>query len=138
MSAQMVEVLVFELKGKALAYAVALAEGYTPTDEPQAMMDTIEGRARHVWIHPMLGTVVVVGTDDYRPQERWAEGGPLMDAYRVGFALYPESYFACTGLNDVYGSAYGETHLIAACRAIVAANLGDRVQVPAELVKGGA
>jgi len=72
-------------------------------------------------------------TERYNPWEDWASGGDLIEKYRVGFGLYSDSFFAVTGLNDLSGDADGSTHLIAACRAIVAARLGDTAQVPKEL-----
>ncbi len=35
----------------------------------------------------------------------------------------------------ISGCSYGDTYLIAACRAIVTAKLGETVNVPAELIK---
>ncbi|WP_110946448.1 phage protein NinX family protein [Pseudomonas bohemica] len=70
----------------------------------------------------------------YQPSEDWRDGGPLIEKHRVGFAIYPEHYFAATGLNDSSGTGDGPTHLIAACRAIVASVLGETVSVPKELV----
>lgn len=70
----------------------------------------------------------------YNPHEDWLLGGKLIEKYRVGFGLYSDYFFAVTGLNDLPGDADGSTHLVAACRAIVAAKLGDTVQVPKELM----
>jgi hypothetical protein len=70
----------------------------------------------------------------YNPHEDWLLGGKLIEKYRVGFGLYSDYFFAVTGLDDLPGDAEGTTHLIAACRAIVAAKLGDTVQVPKELM----
>ena len=71
----------------------------------------------------------------YSPSMDWAVGGPLIRSHRMGFGIYPDGFFACVGLDDLSGSASGPSHLIAACRAIVAAKLGDTVQVPKELIQ---
>lgn len=70
----------------------------------------------------------------YNPHDDWGLGGKLIEKYRVGFGLYSDYFFAVTGLDDLPGDADGSTHLVAACRAIVAAKLGDTVQVPKELM----
>ncbi|MBB4817084.1 hypothetical protein HNP29_000441 [Pseudomonas alcaligenes] len=71
----------------------------------------------------------------------WSQGGPLIHKHAV--ALEPADKYAEYGNDwmaemvghdsDLYVEA-GPTPLIAACRAIVAANLGDEVQIPAELL----
>ena len=73
----------------------------------------------------------------------WAQGGPLIEKYRPDLQTTRSSEIAAylnKDVNDpgplIYGR--GETYLIAACRAIVAAKLGDVVSVPAELVGGAA
>jgi hypothetical protein len=76
----------------------------------------------------------------YSPSTEWDQGGALI--HRYGCDLN------CVASANCWESACwdddlptpdlhlmeGETPLIAACRAIVAAKLGDTVQVPAELV----
>jgi hypothetical protein len=70
----------------------------------------------------------------YNPHEDWLLGGKLIEKYRVGFGLYSDYFFAVTGLDDLPGDADGSTHLVAACRAIVAAKLGETVHVPKGLM----
>jgi len=82
----------------------------------------------------------------WSPSTDWAQGGPLLDEHCKGFGCVQNS------LNSNwrafgYGNgkpfdqdrqqrlASGPSILIAACRAIVAAKLGDVVIVPAELVE---
>ena len=69
----------------------------------------------------------------YNPHEDWLLGGKLIEKYRVGFGLYSDYFFAVTGLDDLPGDADGPTHLVAACRAIVAAKFGETAHVPKEL-----
>lgn len=123
----LIEVKTADLAGEALGWTVGMAEGLT------LYLDTpIYGNGWRVFvIHRAEATERY---ERYTPWESWALGGPLIQKYRVGFGLYSDSFFAVTGLDDVPGDADGSTHLIAACRAIVAARLGDTVQVPKELM----
>lgn len=111
----MIEVKTAELSGPALDWAVAKAECFD-----------VEIPARDVVWSKYGGC--------YSPSINWEQGGALVHEYRIAFALYPDLYFAALGHNEFSGTAMGETHLIAACRAIVAAKLGETVQVPAELL----
>ena len=72
--------------------------------------------------------------DPFQPSTRWKDGGPLIEKFKIGFGVYSDAFFAVVGLNEMSGAENGSTHLIAACRAIVAANLGDTVRVPKELL----
>ena len=74
----------------------------------------------------------------YMPSNNWATCGPLIEKYRISFVTIGtgpedeqgnEPIVALTsGLH--YKACQGKTHLVAACRAIVAARLGDEVDVP--------
>jgi hypothetical protein len=68
----------------------------------------------------------------YSPSTKWAQGGPLIDqhASTVTQAAYDAGWWAHIG-NHI---GEGKTPLIAVCRAIVAAKIGDVVGVPAELI----
>lgn len=74
---------------------------------------------------------------EWSPSTDWSQGGPLIEKYRVGFSVYSDQYsethFASIGY-PAQGSGSGQTHLVAAMRAIVAAKLGDEVDVPEGLV----
>lgn len=73
----------------------------------------------------------------YAPHEDWAQGGPLIDQFDVMFEVaadvYGASYYAY--LEGVASTSeapfplgqYGETRLIAACRAIVESVYGSTV-----------
>ncbi|MDN5519157.1 DUF2591 domain-containing protein [Pseudomonas sp.] len=121
------EVKTADLVGEALGWAVGTAEGLdlfmAPPEygNPWRVFARYQGQA-------------IEHTKRYNPWEDWAVGGPLLANYRVGFGLYSDSFFAVTGLDELPGDADGSTHLVAACRAIVAAKLGDTVQVPKELM----
>ena len=74
----------------------------------------------------------------YAPSTDWAQGGPLIEVHQIelewdgsdGKALWWKATH-----QDIVQFQMGETPLIAACRAIVAAHLGEVVSVPAELVE---
>ena len=61
------------------------------------------------------------------PSTNWSQGGPLIERYYIDIESGPWSAY--------YGgqTMHGDSPLIAACRAIVAAKLGDVVEVPEEL-----
>lgn len=70
----------------------------------------------------------------------WSQGGPLIDKFMITGGTDSGDdrliYWAYAGVaRDGFPCLEGESFLIAACRAIVAAKLGDEVQVPAELVQ---
>lgn len=123
----LIEVKTSDLSAEALGWAVSKAERLdvflAPPEygNPWRVFARYQGQA-------------IEHTKRYNPWEDWAVGGPLLANYRVGFGLYSDSFFAVTGLDELPGDADGSTHLIAACRAIVAAKLGDTVKVPKELM----
>lgn len=137
----MIEVKTAELAGPALDWAVAEAEGIQRfvmgNDWPgNSAVDDAADRDRVV-ICNLIGRLVVARggwSDEWKPSASWAQGGPLIDKHRMSFWGGENYVYAvCAG-----GEGYGLTHLIAACRAIVAAKLGDTVRVPATLTEGGA
>ncbi len=123
----LIEVKTADLAGEALAWAVGKAEGLDVRLAPPIYGNPWRVFARYTG-------EVTIRDARYNPHESWAVGGPLLPKHRIGFGLYPNAYFACTGVNDDAGEASGPTHLVAACLAIVAAKLGDTVQVPKELI----
>lgn len=83
----------------------------------------------------------------WNPSADWSQGGPLIEKYmrELSLAIAPyRDFFEATNTDAADGFStpgnvpaiysYGSTPLIAACRAIVAARLGDTVRVPAELL----
>lgn len=77
----------------------------------------------------------------YWPSQDWAQGGPIIQAERISIfceAGESASFASCNieeGSNHWYVPfrVYGDTSLIAACRAIVIDKLGDIVEIPQEL-----
>lgn len=138
---QFVEVKTAELTGPALDWAVAMAEGWE-ADRPQDGQVRKNGVYRLVGSRPSRSTV----SPDwfYDPSTNWAHGGPLLDRHAtmvlshdhssevmIGGFWNPSREAACEKKSP---SADGPSILVALCRAIVSAKLGDVVQVPAELV----
>ncbi|MDL4862073.1 DUF2591 family protein [Halomonas elongata] len=102
-----------ELMGPALDWSVAKAQG------------------DHCVINAGFFEKVRFSTD-------WSQGGPLIERY-IGATQYEgdrdpiEPFYAETRCENMEAYANGPTPLIAAMRAIVAAELGDEVDVPDEL-----
>lgn len=117
-----IEVKTADLTGPALDWAVWLADFGEPGEPCR--------RAGLIW---------TAMNEYWSPSTDWSQGGPLIEKH--GVELAPP-----TSEGDWWGAAVwkakarflldGENPLIAACRAIVAAKLGDMVSVPAELVGG--
>ena len=141
---QMIEVKVSELIGPALDWAVANAIGAdieikANYVEINHLVDRPDGSRSRVW-------------EPFKPSTNWSQGGPLIHKYEIIF--FRTQYLKGRGrgkfLSATIGFAQtvskenakqwadigsGFPHLIAACRAIVEAKLGDTVQVPADLVE---
>lgn len=101
--------------------------------EPAVILDLM-GK---LWFEASLRSV------PWSPSADWSQGGPLIEKHRMDFT-FDRDGLVFAYLCDENGielpsshkwEAFGPTHLIAACRAIVAAHLGEVVSVPAELVE---
>lgn len=128
---QFVEVKTAELAGAALDWAVAMAEGWE-SYRPEAGWIKSQFQKRVVGPIPVFGDLHT----HYSPSTEWAHGGTLIDKYNIwlsGPIGDRKEWSAAIDLNNE--EMRGETALIALCRAIVAAKLGDVVQVPVELVR---
>ncbi len=139
----MIEVKTAELSGAALDWAVAQVDGVKTM-----MMAPRNGEPKQPFA--LFGSLALsVGGDDqssYAPSTCWHCGGPLIEKYNIqtsyngdGFPRSPTGKYWCAYVCKPHGpeerpSGGGPTPLIAACRAICAAKLGDTVQIPAELL----
>lgn len=125
---QFVEVKTAELIGPALDWAVAEADGLRPYPHKGGFW-VLDGKTN--------APLPLFSTD-------WAQGGKLVDEYRPDLMFVPEQkkygrefavyLFNNDGDEQEPISGHGQTYLVALCRSIVAAKLGDVVKVPAELV----
>ncbi|MBC3948331.1 phage protein NinX family protein [Pseudomonas folii] len=125
----LVEMKTADLTGEALNCSVAKALGlHVYLAEPHYM------NAHRVMVRYTPEGCHFEQEKRFQPSTDWAQGGELIDKYEIVFAFFPddaERYWAsCCSMS---GEEYGPTHLIAACRAIVASVLGDTVSVPKEL-----
>ncbi|MBU0792063.1 MAG: DUF2591 domain-containing protein [Gammaproteobacteria bacterium] len=145
----MEDVQVSSLVGSALNWAVfcAIYKGMQPTINvteagshkmPRAMKPLQFPR------HVSLSYTGAYGVEcRWNPQGDWDECGPLIGRFNIDFTVERKDLIYASVCDDsgipvmpgeVHG-AFGPTHLIAACRAIVASHLGEVVSVPAELVE---
>jgi len=121
MTAKMVEVKTAELEGAALDWAVGIAAGFA--------VGVFHGA---VYRSDLPGDSYGPGPK-WQPSTDWAQGGPLIEPnpwalpYRATHRYHIGAFEACTPGGFPHN---GKTPLIAACRAIVAAKLGDSVMVP--------
>ena len=122
----MTKIKTSELQGAALDWAVAEAVGH------QDIRVTVDDDVMVVKQDQKLPGLVEF--DYFAPSTNWSQCGPLIESAGVLIGHYLDigGWYA-----DLEGAAVyrdGPTPLIAACRAIVAAKLGDEVDVPEELV----
>lgn len=142
---QFVEVKAAELVGLALDWAIGevLVAAGEMTRGPMAIgLPYLSGRfvfgaGKETRLHLKDGSKHIEHGcgSPWEPSSDWGQGGPLRDKYDVGIEPgVPDGFpYAYVPGRDLDGSR-GETALIAICRAIVSANLGGVVKVPAELV----
>ena len=139
----MIEVKTAELSGPALDWAVGIATG--GEQKPYQFADNIYAPFWEAWVFPDG-----YACSRWSPSTDWSQGGPLIEKYRVTIGAPDlmnsglwEAFIGAyaqvdsCGVADLFGSheGFGDSPLIAACRAIVAATLGDPVSVPEELVQ---
>lgn len=126
----LIEVKTADLAGEALGWAVGTAEGLELILAPPEYGNPWRVFARY-------RASATEHTKRFNPWEDWAVGGPLIEKRMVSLHC-PQS------TDDVWDGwvitdkgefcQAGDSALIAASRAIVAAKLGDTVQVPKELI----
>ncbi|MFV5926751.1 phage protein NinX family protein [Klebsiella aerogenes] len=131
----MVKVKTADLTGRALDWAAFCAAwpGATPTIEVYPTSKVNTG----------LGEIDVPGgvalsyegsyrwKDYWRPTKNWEQAGRLIDRFDIDINPTYPGYFACAKMGM---RASGDTRLIAVCRALVLAKLGDEVDIPDELI----
>lgn len=122
-------VQVAALERQALSYAVAVTQGLF--EQLDWCFDEDE-EGNSVFFN--------IWTEDegsYRPDHLWEVGGPLIQSEQIDLQWNGSdglaSWWEATHQDRAYRQI-GDTPLIAACRAIVAARFGDTVSVPKELL----
>lgn len=121
----MVRVKTAALTGEALDWVVASIQGWV----------AVSVKDREVRKGDRYRTIGDASDVGLSYSTRWEHGGPLIDKYALAFEcdVIPSDDRFCAwgqGIED----AYGPTHLVAACRAIVAAKFGETVEIPQELL----
>lgn len=127
----LIEVKTADLVGAPLDWAVAMAEGYKQDTENHLTIISPRGVFTSVSIR---GAAEGFG---FRPSTNWDQGGPLIEKHMVSLHCpqHDGDFWAAWITDNDKDVAQGaEQALPAACRAIVAAKLGDTVQVPKELM----
>ena len=126
----LIEVNTAELMGEQLAWAVAKAEGLdVHVAKPHY------GAPARVFVN--YRGEATERCERYNPHESWALGGRLLQECQVNLHT-PQTIDDCwAAWVTIRGKDFcqgGYQPLAAVCRAIVAAKLGDTVQVPKELM----
>ncbi|CDM88202.1 phage protein NinX family protein [Xenorhabdus bovienii] len=123
-----------ELTGRALDWAVCLAIGGA------ANKDNTEVQAPNRDYYLLSN-----GKGNFTPSTDWDQCGELMDKYCKSFGMVQRranetwrafAYGTPRNGQDTMRLASGDTLQIAFCRAVVAAQLGDEIDIPDELVEG--
>lgn len=149
------------LEGAALDWAVAMAtEAWKWAHSLHPTM-TLDPSFEGVCVRPYprgefgssLDTCILLPRNPMRqdpspfcPSSEWSHGGPMLDAHCKGFGLVLDERaktWRAFGYGDPAGDgihrfqriAAGQTILIAACRAIVAAKLGDEIDIPEGIIQ---
>ncbi|NNA39248.1 phage protein NinX family protein [Pseudomonas lundensis] len=124
---EFVEVKTQDLTRDGLNWAVAKAEGYEPMLFPHSRKE--------------YSVVASVGSTEegnfaFEPCfycTDWAKGGPLIEKHAIEFEWITDATLRAE-VPTCGTSAYANSYLTAACRAIVASVLGNTVSVPKVLM----
>ncbi len=102
-----------ELKGTALNYAVAIAEGYAKNIAGYPSFEA--------WAH----------AHSFDPVNNWEDIGPIIKRERIGLTPMPNGSWAAQG--DFRPFFHNPTPEIAACRCHVFCKLGHEIDIPLEI-----
>lgn len=132
----MIEKRVSELKGLGLDWAVAEATGHKPDFFGSGPGDMVVIARFVPGVTPDDGVANVV----FEPSTDWSQGGPLIEERPHALPFRSPGHLQHLGKFCARTTGgflhYGGAPLIAAMRAIVAAERGETVKVPASLVGG--
>lgn len=115
-----------DLAGSALDWAVAFATGEVAGKRNDSGSWEVSASARYF-------------SNSFSPSTRWSQCGPLIEEYAISVTpisdatLEAESH-THSSIQTAVDAKCENAYLTAACRAIVAAELGDEVDIPDELV----
>lgn len=128
-----------ELEGAALDYAVAVAlEMKVIVHAPNSFRYDVADGIHCSTYGCTIGPASMTGDDEeYSPSTDWSQGGPLIEQYKI-ITDPPNDNCPSWGAWLGIDAGDGPTALVAICRAIVSAKLGDTVDIPDELVNGDA
>ena len=144
---EFIEVKTQDLSGAALNWATfcAVYPGMQPT------INVIESTSKSIFpggrpvTFPRAVSLSYSGAygveHHWYPSSDWEYGGPLFARFNIDFTVERNDLIFASVCDDAgmpvmpgdVNGAFGPTHLIAACRAIVASVLGETVSVPKEL-----
>jgi hypothetical protein len=128
----LIEVKTADLSGEALGWAVGKAEGL------ELELVGPSGYITFFRVFYRRGGKASWVLERFNPWEDWALGGPLIEQHMVSLHC-PQStddVWAAWVITDKGEFCQGgDNAVIAACRAIVSAKLGDTVKVPKELMQ---
>ncbi len=135
-----VEVKTCELEGAVLDWAVAMAEGEEVIVHGigQYRYDVRGGIHCCKYGCTFGPRSITEEVERYEPSDSWAQGGPLIEKHKLDIGAPMENVTGPWNANTEWGHPMGTpgpTPLVAACRAIVRAKLGETINVPAELIK---
>lgn len=128
----LIYVRVDSLLGRALDWAVAKVDGVSTT-----MLPIRDGKKPFA----LFGSLALpLGDADngYSPSSCWHCGGPVIQSHQINLewdGVDGEAYWWKGYHQDIVAPQIGLTPLVAACRALVCAKLGETVQVPEELME---
>ncbi len=125
-----------ELTGAALDWAVAKCAGHQI--HHNALLDGRQAQGFYIAGLFQDPNVWLEFPKHYKPSERWAQGGPIIEREQIAVVPLAEGWEAqfepgCLGIERMCVSS-GPTPLIAAMRCYVASKLGDEVEIPDELL----
>ena len=113
-----------ELNGFQLDYAVAVCEGIQVTGDPRFSLsyEKIDHDGRPYFTH-------------WEPSSNWAQGGPIIERERI--AIKPLPFGKTLAYKNPCGGKYQQgfpycdkSMLVAAMRCYVASKLGDSIEIP--------
>jgi hypothetical protein len=128
-----------QLTGAALDWAVATCEGKPIVHDPMGFKSGSEA-GYWIWDKTPKGLMTKIGRG-YTPATNWSQGGPIIEREKLDIAYLSRqgewyAYRRNRSVDDhVIDAGFGPTPLIAAMRCYVSAKLGERADVPAELME---